>query len=158
MFFFSIFFLLWWPFCSAERNNFSNFGRGSPKQLLCEIILKWDYWPRRRSHYKGFLFLALAAILFSRAEPFYYFVRGSPKEHFYEIILKSGHWPRRRCLGGMFFLFCSLERNHFSNFGSGSPKIHFCEIILKLGYWSRMRLRLNGFLFLALLAILFSGA
>ena len=25
--------------------------------------------------------------------------------------------------------FCSVERNHFSNFGRGSPKEYFCEYI-----------------------------
>ena len=57
-----------------EQNHFSNFGRGSPKEHFCEIILKLDHWPRRRCRLKVFFFffffLALLAILFSRAEPF----------------------------------------------------------------------------------------
>ena len=44
-----------------------------------------------------FLFLALAAILFSGAEPFWHFGKGSSKEHSCKIILFSAHWPRRRC-------------------------------------------------------------
>ena len=31
--------VLIWPFCSAEQNHFSNFGRGSSKEHCCEIIL-----------------------------------------------------------------------------------------------------------------------
>ena len=31
-----------------EQNNFSNFGRGSPKDDLCEIILKSGNLPKRR--------------------------------------------------------------------------------------------------------------
>ena len=45
----------------------------------------------------------------------------------------------------------------FSNFGRWSPKKHFCEIILKSVHWSR-RCHLKVSLFLALAAILFSGA
>ena len=40
------------------------FGRRSPEQYFCEILLKSGYWPR--CCLKVFLFLALAAILFSR--------------------------------------------------------------------------------------------
>ena len=61
---------LWWPFCSAEWIHLSNFGRGSPKEHFCEIILKSRHWPRRRCRLKVFIFLALAAILFSEAEQF----------------------------------------------------------------------------------------
>ena len=39
--------------------------------------------------------------------------------------------------------FCSVEQNHFSNFDKGSPKKHFCEIILKTGHWSRRRCHLK---------------
>ena len=47
--------------------------------------------------FKDFLFLALAAILFSRAESFQQFYdRGSPKEHSCEIISKS--IPRFCCV------------------------------------------------------------
>ena len=52
----------------------------------------------------------------------------------------------------------SAERNDFSNFGSGSPEKHFCEINLKSSHWPRSRCRLNVFLLLALVAILFSRA
>ena len=51
-----------------ERNDFSNFGRGSRKNNFCEIILKSGHWSRRRCHFKVFLFLAVAAILFGVAE------------------------------------------------------------------------------------------
>ena len=30
---------LWRPFCSAERNDLCNFGRGYQEKLFCEIIL-----------------------------------------------------------------------------------------------------------------------
>ena len=84
--------MLWQPFCSVEQNHFSNFGRGSPKEHFCEIILKLGYWPRRRYRLKVFLF-------FKRWWPFCSavrnhfnnFDRGSPKEHSCEIISKSIH-------------------------------------------------------------------
>ena len=64
--------------------------------------------------FKGFLFFALVAILFSGAEQLSNFDRGSPKEHFCEIILKSGYWPRRRCHLKFFFLFLALVAILFS--------------------------------------------
>ena len=48
------YFLLWRPFYSAERNDFSNFGRGSTKKHFCEINLKIVHWSRRRCHLKVF--------------------------------------------------------------------------------------------------------
>ena len=65
--FFSIFSHLVHP---SNRSGLSNFGRRYPKEYSCEIILKLDKWLWRRCHFKVFLFLALAAILFSGAKPF----------------------------------------------------------------------------------------
>ena len=48
------YFSLWQPFCSAERNHFSNFSRESSKEHFCEIILKSANWPGRRCRLKGF--------------------------------------------------------------------------------------------------------
>ena len=48
-----------------------------------------------------------------------------------------------------------MEPNHFNKDGRGSPKAHFCKIILKS---VQEEMSLKGFLFLALVAILFSGA
>ena len=45
-----------------------------------------------------------------------------------------------------------------SNSGRESPKEHFRGIIFKLGHWPMRRCRLNVFLFVVLVAILFSGA
>ena len=57
------------PFCLAEWNHFSNFGKGALEEHFCEIILKSGHW-HGRCHLKVFLFLALMAILLSEAEPF----------------------------------------------------------------------------------------
>ena len=65
---FFLFFLLWRPFCSAKQSDFSKIGRGSSKKYIHEMFLKSGNWPRRRCRLKVFLFLALVAILFSRAE------------------------------------------------------------------------------------------
>ena len=46
----------------------------------------------------------------------------------------------------------------FSNFGRETLNEYFCEIILKSVHWSWRRCHLKMFLFLALVAILFSGA
>ena len=37
-----------------EQNDFSNFGRGSPKEHICGIILKSVHWSRKRCHLKVF--------------------------------------------------------------------------------------------------------
>ena len=44
-----------------------------------------------------FLFLALVAILFSRAKNLNNFARGPPKEHLCEMTLNLGLLVRRRC-------------------------------------------------------------
>ena len=43
---------VWWHFCSAEQNCFSNFGRGYHEEHSCESILNLDKWFRRRCHLK----------------------------------------------------------------------------------------------------------
>ena len=58
---------------------------------MCNYF-KIRYW-LTRSRLKVFLFLALAATLFIRAERFEQFGRGLPKEYAYEIIFKLGQWP-----------------------------------------------------------------
>ena len=50
------YFLLLRPFCSAEQNHFSNFGRVSAKDYFCEIILKSTHWPWRRGRLKVFFY------------------------------------------------------------------------------------------------------
>ena len=37
-----------------ERKDLSKFGKGSPKEHFCEIILKSVHWFRRRSCFKHF--------------------------------------------------------------------------------------------------------
>ena len=119
---FFVFFLLWWPFCSAEQNNFSNFGRGSSKEHFCEIILKSTHWPWRRGHLKGFSIFSSGGHFFSAVRNhFSNFGRGSSKEHFCEIILKSTHWPWRRG-----------HLKGFSIFSSGGHFIQQCGIILAI--------------------------
>ena len=63
---------LWLPSCSAERNHLYNFGRGFHEEQFCEIILNLDQWFRRCS-LKDVLSRALAALVFSGAEPFVQF-------------------------------------------------------------------------------------
>ena len=55
---------------TLQWKDFSNFYRGSPKELFCEIILISVHWSKRRRHLRFFLLLALAAILFRGAERF----------------------------------------------------------------------------------------
>ena len=57
-----------------------------------------------------FLSGALAALLFSGAEPFVQFSRGYYEEQFCEIILNFDKWFRRRCLLKIFLIW-----------GSGGP-------------------------------------
>ena len=57
-------------FCSVEQNHLCKFGTRYQEVQFCEIILNLDQWFRRRCHFKDFLSGALAALLFSEAEPF----------------------------------------------------------------------------------------
>ena len=66
-------------------NVFSNLCRRSHKKHFCEIILKSVHWSRRSCHFKGFLVLALVAILFRGAKHLSNFGRGSFREHFCEL-------------------------------------------------------------------------
>ena len=63
---------LWRPFSSAEAEPFVQIGRGHYEEQFCEIILNFGQW-FRRCRLKDFLSGALAALLFSGAEPFMQF-------------------------------------------------------------------------------------
>ena len=63
---------LWQPFGLSEQNHLCNFGRGHYEEQFCEIILNLGQW-FRRCCLKDFLSGALAALLFSGAEPFLQF-------------------------------------------------------------------------------------
>ena len=65
---------LWLLFCSAEWNHLPDFGRGHNEEQFCEIILNLGQW-FRRCCLKDFLSGALAALLFSGAEPFMQFLK-----------------------------------------------------------------------------------
>ena len=61
-----------WPSCSVERNGFSNLGKGASMEDLREIYfeIRPMAW---RCRLKIFLYLDLAAILFSGTGPFEHF-------------------------------------------------------------------------------------
>ena len=86
------YFKLWQPFCSAEWNDFSTFGKGSSKKHFCEIILKSGHWSRKRGHFKVFsIFSSGGHFVQCNRTSFAILVEGYPKKHFCEIILKSVH-------------------------------------------------------------------
>ena len=54
---FKVFFCLFLALAASlfsGRNDFSNFGRRSPKEHFCEISLKSVLWSGKRCHLKGF--------------------------------------------------------------------------------------------------------
>ena len=61
---------LWQPFCSVEQSHLCNFGRGHYEEKIYELISNLGQWFRRRCCLKDFLSGALAALVFSGAEPF----------------------------------------------------------------------------------------
>ena len=67
----------------------------------------------------------------------------------YSIFSSGGHFVRWRGT-----IVTILVEGHLRNM----PVKYACEIILKSGLWPRRRCHLKVFLFLALVAILFSGA
>ena len=104
------------------------------------------------------------AILFNGVEQFGNFGRGLAKEHFCEIIPKSVHlFSRGSCLK-LFSIYSpgghlvQQRRNGLSNFGGQSPKEHTCIIFFKIDALVKEEKSIEGFLFLALAAILFSVA
>ena len=80
-----------------ERNNFSNFGRGSPKKHFCESSLKSAIGLGGEVILRFSIFGSSGHFVQWSVTNFSNFGRGSPRGHFCEIILKSGHWSRRRC-------------------------------------------------------------
>ena len=83
------------------------------RNISMKFILKPGHLHKSSCRFKIFLFLALAAILFTSTSPlvakiglnhFNYFGKGAQEEHFCEIILKSGHWLRKRCHFKIFLL------------------------------------------------------
>ena len=55
--------------------------------------------------------------------------------------------------------FCSVERNHFCNFGRGYKEKQFCELIFKFGLVVQEEMSFEDFIYLELLAaLLFSRA
>ena len=148
------YFKLWRPFCSAEQNHLSMFGRGSSKYHFREIILKSADWPWRRCHFTPFSFFSSDSHFVQRSRTIldfrHKFLKLASGEHLYEIILKSTHWPWWRCCSWVFLFLaltavCSAEQNHFSKTGRRSSKEHSGEIILKLVHWPKRRCHLKGF-------------
>ena len=145
--------MLWWPFCSAEQNHFSNFDRGSSKEHFCEIILKSTHWPWRRGHLKGFsIFSSDGHFVQQSGTILAILVEGHPRTICVKLFLKSAHWPREKMLFKVFFpIFYSDShfvqpcRDIFSNFGIGSSKEHLYEIIWKSAYQAWWRCRFMGF-------------
>ena len=70
----------------------------------CIIIPKSNFWFRRRSRLKVFLFLALAAILFNGAEQFEQFWWTVTQGTFLYNYFKLMHWLRRRSRLKIFLL------------------------------------------------------
>ena len=96
-----------------ERNDFSNFGGGSPKEHLCEIILKSVHWSRRRHHFKGFSICRSGGHFIQQSRTILaILVKGHPRNISVKIFLKSVHWSRRCHL--MVFLFLALAATLFS--------------------------------------------
>ena len=60
---------------------FQHSGRGSPKYHFCKIIFKSDHWSRGSCYLNVFLFIALAAILFSSGLILAILVEGHPRNN-----------------------------------------------------------------------------
>ena len=72
---------LWRPFCSVEQKLLCHFGKGHYEEQFSEIVLNLDQWFRMICRLKYFLSGALAALVFSGAEPLCNFERGHHGEH-----------------------------------------------------------------------------
>ena len=91
----------WQPCFVTDQNYLKEFGRGSPKEHLCQIISKSGQWFLTRR----FLKFALKLTLFGPLWPLCAmdrnrlnnFERGSPKGHPCEVSSNLSQWFRRRC-------------------------------------------------------------
>ena len=69
-FYFIFYFRLWWPSCPVEWNKFSNKKNISVKLFLIFFLNQSTHLEKAVILFFISLFLALAAILFSKVEPF----------------------------------------------------------------------------------------
>ena len=106
----------WPPYLLTDPNSLNNFGRGSPKEHLCQITSKSSQWFWRRS---------LSKISYRQRRKSYKHIRKT----------YSAPWPP----------YLLTDPNSLNNFGRGSPKEHLCQIISKSG-WRFWRRRLSKIL------------
>ena len=109
---------LWWPFCSAERNQLCNFRRRHQEEKFCEIVLNLHQWFKEMS-FKDISYLELwRPFCSAERNPMCKFGRGYYEEQFCEIILNFGQWFRRRCILKIFLIW-----------SSGSPFVQWSRTI-----------------------------
>ena len=84
-----------------------NFSRGYHEEQFCEIILIWTSSSGGDVFKRYFLSGALAALLFSGAEPFVQFGRGYYEKQFCKIVLNLDKWSKRRCIVRIFLIWSS---------------------------------------------------
>ena len=56
---------LWQPFCSAERNHFSHFGRRYPQEQFWDFFLNLGQWFRSRCCLKDFYPVQLSGTIYA---------------------------------------------------------------------------------------------
>ena len=89
---------LWRPFCYAEQNPFSNFGRGYQKEQFCETILNLGQCFRWRCVLKIFLFWSSGGPYVQGSKTICaILVEGIMRKQLCEIILNLDQWFRRSC-------------------------------------------------------------
>ena len=97
-----------------------------------------------------FLSGALAALMFSGAEPFVQFLKmaswGRTLRNNFEFGLVVQKLFKDISYLELWQPFCSAEQNHLCNFGREYLEEQFCEIILNLDQWFRRRCVLKIFL------------
>ena len=111
--------LTWVPFHETFKNN--------QFDLAAMFLIETDFlWIFGRRNNEIFVFLALVAIFFNRADPFVQIMGNIASNHF-----NFGHMVLGKIISKELFLFLAMVANLFSY------EKYLCGIILNLGQWFR---------------------
>ena len=91
---------LWWPFCSAERNNLClcNFGRGYPEEQFYKYYFEFGPVVQEEITFERFLIWSSGSHPVQWSRTIYaIFCKEQCEEQFCEFILYLDQWFRRRC-------------------------------------------------------------
>ena len=90
---------LWWPFCSAERNNLClcNFGGGYPEEQFCKNYFEFGPVVQEEKTFERFLIWSSCSHPVQWRNHLCNICQEQCEKQFCEFILYLDQWFRRRC-------------------------------------------------------------